>query len=251
MGSDQPVSRRKFIGHTARTVGGVSLLALTLGLHTRQSSAIPGTALRPPGALPESQFTGTCIRCGLCVRDCPYDTLKLARLGSPVRTGTPFFTARDIACEMCEDIPCVAACPTGALDPGLDDIDDARMGIAVLVDHENCLNLQGLRCDICYRVCPLIDEAITLEAQRNSRTGGHAMFIPTVQGKVCTGCGKCEQACILEQAAIKVLPSSLARGKMGEHYRLGWEEKRKRGDSLVPLPPAIPARTPGKNGGAH
>jgi len=54
---------------------------------------------------------------------------------------------------MCEDIPCVAACPTGALDKQLKKIVDARMGLAVLIDHENCLNWQGLRCDVCYRVC--------------------------------------------------------------------------------------------------
>ena len=42
-------------------------------------------------------------------------------------------------------------------------------GTAVLVDQENCLNFQGLRCDVCYRVCPVIDEAITLPAaSRNS-----------------------------------------------------------------------------------
>ena len=39
--------------------------------------------------------------------------------------------------------------------------------LAVLIDQENCLNFQGLRCDVCYRVCPLIDEAITLELAHN------------------------------------------------------------------------------------
>ncbi|MCV5333609.1 4Fe-4S dicluster domain-containing protein, partial [Escherichia coli] len=89
-----------------------------------------------------------------------------------------------------EDIPCVVACPSGALDPKLTDIDDARMGTAVLIDHETCLNWQGLRCDVCYRVCPLIDEAITLEMVHNDRTGYHAKLIPTVNSQVCTGCGK-------------------------------------------------------------
>ena len=67
---------------------------------------------------PERDFLASCVRCGLCVRDCPYDTLKLADLGSGVANGTPFFTARDVPCEMCEDIPCVVACPTGALRQG-------------------------------------------------------------------------------------------------------------------------------------
>lgn len=128
--------------------------------------------------------------------------------------------------------------------PKLTDIDDARMGLAVLLDHENCLNWQGLRCDVCYRVCPSIDKAITLELHRNERTGVHAKFLPTVHSDACTGCGKCEQACVLDEAAIKVLPLSIARGELGQHYRLGWEEKAKAGHSLVPSGTQLPSRMP-------
>ena len=87
---------------------------------------------------------------------------------------------------------------------------------------KTCLNWQGLRCDVCYRVCPLVDKAITLERVHNDRTGIHAKLIPTVHSDACTGCGKCEQACVLEEAAIKVLPMDLAKGLLGRHYRLGW-----------------------------
>jgi ferredoxin-type protein NapG len=134
---------------------------------------------------------------------------------------------------MCETIPCVKACPSAALDHNLVDVDKARMGLAVLVDHENCLNFLGLRCDVCYRACPRIDKAITLEPQHNLRTARHAMFLPTVHSEACTGCGKCEQSCVLDTAAIKVLPVALARGAPGAQYRLGWEEKKKAGKSLV------------------
>ncbi len=226
-------SRRRFLGDTAKSVCGVSLAGLALGLHASKSMALPATALRPPGALSEDEFLGACIRCGQCVRDCPYDTLHLATLGENVTVGTPFFTARDIPCEMCPDIPCLVACPTGALDPELTDIDEARMGVAVLVDQENCLSYLGIRCEVCYRVCPLIDDAITLELEHNQRSGKHAFFLPTVHADHCTGCGKCEAACILEEASIKVLPRELARGKPGTGYRIGWEEKEKYGESLV------------------
>ncbi len=209
------------------------MLGLGLGLYAKQSKALPALALRPPGALPEDDFLGACIRCGLCVRDCPYNTLELAKPETPVATGTPFFNARNIPCEMCEDIPCVKACPTQALDHGLTDINKAKMGIAVLIDHETCLNFLGLRCDVCYRVCPVIDKAITLDLQPNTRTGRHAMFLPTVHSEHCTGCGKCEKSCVLEEAAIRVLPPKLAKGALGEHYRLGWEEQKKAGSSLI------------------
>jgi ferredoxin-type protein NapG len=147
--------------------------------------------------------------------------------------GTPFFNARTVPCELCEDIPCVAACPTGALSKSLTDIRDAKMGVAVLVGHETCLNHLGLRCDVCYRVCPLIGEAISLDRQHNERTGKHTRFLPIVHTDKCTGCGKCEKACVLDEAAIKVLPMALAVGKLGQHYRLGWNEKSKAGKALV------------------
>jgi ferredoxin-type protein NapG len=232
-GATSSASRRQFLFDTLKTACAVGLAGAGLGLYAKQSRALPPLAIRPPGALPEADFQGACIRCGLCVRDCPPQILELARPENDVASGTPYFVARKLPCEMCEDIPCVKACPTGALDHALSDINKARMGLAVLVDHETCLNFLGLRCDVCYRVCPLIDKAITLETLHNQRTTKHAMFLPTVHSDACTGCGKCEKACVLDEAAIKVYPVKLAKGELGRHYRLGWEEKKKAGKSLV------------------
>lgn len=233
------------IAETARAACGAAMLGLGLASLARPSRSLPASAIRPPGALGEADFLSACVRCGLCVRDCPYHSLISAGWGGDVAGGTPYFVARDIPCEMCEDIPCVLACPTGALRKDLTNIDDARMGIAVLVGHETCLNHLGLRCDVCYRVCPLIDSAITLDQQHNPRTGKHAFFIPVVHTDKCTGCGKCEKACVLEEAAIKVLPERIAVGALGAHFRLGWEEKRKRGESLIPGVGDLPDRGPG------
>ena len=227
------VTRRQFIGDALKTACGVGLFGLGLGLYSQRAASLPAAAIRPPGALPEDQFNGACIRCGLCVRDCPFDMIRLARLGEPVTVGTPFFYAREKGCEMCEDIPCVVACPTNALDHSLTDINKARMGLAVLVDHESCIAFLGLRCEVCYQVCPVRDEAITLDRLHNERSGKHAFFIPVVHSDHCTGCGKCEEACILEQAAIKVLPEHLAKGELGPHYRLGWKQKEAAGGALV------------------
>ncbi|AIR06534.1 quinol dehydrogenase [Cedecea neteri] len=216
-------ARRRFLRDVARAAAGLTAVAVVLGLQ-QQTSRAQGVRLRPPGALDEEAFSRACIRCGQCVQACPYDTLKLATLASGLAAGTPYFVARDVPCEMCEDVPCAKVCPSGALDADIASIDDARMGLAVLLDHENCLNYQGLRCDVCYRVCPSIDRAITLEMERNLRTGKHARFLPTVHSDACTGCGRCEQACVLDLAAIKVLPRSLAKGELGKHYRFGWLE---------------------------
>lgn len=225
--------RRQFLENISRAAGGFVLFSMGLGVYSRRAESLPADAVRPPGVVDEKTFQSACIRCGLCVRDCPYDTLKLATLTDNVATGTPYFEARKIPCEMCEDIPCVKACPTGALDPELTQIDDARMGLAVLIDQETCIAFQGLRCEVCFNVCPLIGKAISLNRTHNPRTGKHALFLPEVHSEYCTGCGKCEHACILDEAAIKIMPLKLAKGELGKHYRLGWEEKQKAGGSLV------------------
>jgi len=227
-------AKRQFFVASLKTASAVGIAALGLGLYSRQSRALPAQAIRPPGALPENDFLGACIRCGLCVRDCPYDTLHLAELGDVVATGTPYFVARQTPCEMCDDIPCVNACPTGALNHDLVDINQARMGLAVMIDQEACIAFQGLRCEICYNVCPVQGKAISLETRHNKRTSMHALQIPIVHSNACTGCGKCEQACILsDEAAIKVMPTHLAQSGGSPHYRLGWEEKNKAGKALV------------------
>jgi len=210
-------SRREFFETAGRSACALGALGLGIAALAPESQGAAPVALRPPGARDGDRFLAACARCGLCVRACPYDTLRLARMTDDAPAGTPIYVARDVPCEMCPDIPCVGACPTGALDKSLADIAKARMGSAVLVSPETCLNVRGLRCDVCYRVCPLIEKAITLEAQHNAGTGRHVRFVPVVHAEACTGCGKCEKACVLEQAAIKVLPLALAAAKAGAH----------------------------------
>lgn len=220
MASKTWMSRRDFLARIAQ--GGA--LAATGGLIwsyllTQQARAVP-FAIRPPGARYESDFNACCIIGGRCVDACPYDTLMLATADARVAIGTPYFIPRQTPCYMCEDIPCVAACPTGALNPALEDIDDAVMGLAV-IDIANCLSWQGLRCEICFCECPLQGRAITVE-HHPRRISKHAMFAPLVHSDACTGCGICEKACPTEAAAVRVLQPDLVQGRIGDHYRLGW-----------------------------
>lgn len=206
---DKP-DRRKLFRRVGTAVFGVVIGESLLQSRTLQSAE----AIRPPGALAEPKFDSSCIRCGLCVEDCPYDILKLANWAEPVATGTPFFTARQEPCRMCPDIPCVKACPTGALDPTLTDIRKADMGVAVLVGHETCLNYKGLTCSICWRVCPIREEAIYIKPVR---TNQGILQIPTVVSDKCTGCGTCEKHCVLAETAIRVLPRKLGLGQPGRN----------------------------------
>ncbi|MFZ1606035.1 MAG: 4Fe-4S binding protein, partial [Rhodoferax sp.] len=60
-------------------LGGVTfgLVARVKGEH---SSILPADRIRPPGTLRETEFLDACVRCGLCVQACPYDTLHLAEI---------------------------------------------------------------------------------------------------------------------------------------------------------------------------
>ncbi|MFR6359120.1 MAG: 4Fe-4S dicluster domain-containing protein [Sutterella wadsworthensis] len=139
---------------------------------------------------------------------------------------------------MCKDIPCVKACPTGALSPALTGISDARMGIAV-VDPASCLSHQGLRCEVCYRACPEEEKALTIEMHPRG-ISRHAMFIPVVHPEHCTGCGLCTKSCPTGTPAIRIADRKAVLGEIGGHYRLGWlpddDPKNRRGDAPADAP---------------
>jgi ferredoxin-type protein NapG len=222
----EPINRRQFIVRTAQMAGVAACIGVVWQSMVRGEAKAAAHALRPPGALPEADFVAKCLKCGQCVLACPYDTLSLASMNDVVPVGTPYFLARHIPCEMCHDVPCVPVCPSGALDakslaksPSDEtlDIDKARMGVAA-IDPEFCLSWLGLRCEACYRVCPVRDKAITLNIVQRE-TSKHAKFEPVIHSEHCTGCGKCEKACPTELAAIRVLRPEYVKGKLGEHYR--------------------------------
>ncbi len=236
-------NRRKFMATTLQSVGLTALGGLLWSGYADEAKASP-LVLRPPGALNEEDFLKACIKCGLCAEACVNrdsnknrdgskreGTLKMAKGGDHKLIGTPFFEPRDVPCYMCDDIPCVPVCPSEALDiksllnknEELD-INLAHMGLAV-VHKESCVAFWGIQCDACYRACPIMDKAITLEYQKNERTGKHAFLLPVVHSDVCTGCGLCEQACITEKPAIFVLPREHSMGKAGDHYVKGWDKK--------------------------
>ncbi|MEG9500267.1 MAG: ferredoxin-type protein NapG [Methylorubrum extorquens] len=214
MAKPNPPSRRDLLTSGAKAAGVACLAGLALTAYVESARKAEAKALRPPGALPEDDFLAACVRCGLCVRACPFDTLQLAEMGEGAPLGTPFFVARETPCFMCADVPCAKACPTGALDRDIPSIRQADMGVAVLVGHESCLNYKGITCSICHRVCPIRDEAITLEVQTIK---GRRMVIPTVHSDKCTGCGTCEKHCVLGHAAIRVLPRELGLGGRGRN----------------------------------
>ncbi len=237
-------NRRKFMATTLQSVGLTALGGLLWSGYSDEVKASP-LVLRPPGAIKESDFLKACVKCGLCAEACKNrdsnidritgkskaGTLKMAKGGDHKLIGTPFFIPTEVPCYMCEDIPCVPVCPSDALDQvsvsnekGELDINRAKMGLAV-VHKESCIAFWGIQCDACYRACPLLGEALTIEMQRNDRTGKHTFMLPIVHDSACTGCGLCEKACVTEKPAIFVLPNEVSKGKAGDHYIKGWDKE--------------------------
>lgn len=207
-------SRRGFLLAGAAGAG-TALMSFT-GLYSPQVAAGlghvgPQNVLRPPGALPEAAFLAKCLRCGLCMRACPTNTLQpigweygLSGLFSPT-----LFPRRG-ACEpTCR--ACGAVCPTGALRllPDLAEKTHAKLGTArILVSR--CLAWEHKReCLVCDEVCPY--DAIELR-----RVPESPVPVPVVHEERCAGCGFCEHHCpVREERAIVVEPQGalrLARG---------------------------------------
>lgn len=234
--ASKPKTRREVLQDIAGGAGLLGVSGLLWGSQLPRAKE-DKFILRPPAAIDEESFVQKCTKCGSCVTACPYDTLKLAAAGSGKVAGTPYFEPRKVPCYLCTDVPCVPACPSGALDVkalfkdrdaklSVDnlDVNKTRMGVAV-IDTSSCIAHWGIQCDACYRACPLMDEAIKLEYSENERTGKHAYLNPVVDNDVCTGCGLCEHACVTEKAAIKVVPNSIALGLAGSHYVKGWDKE--------------------------
>lgn len=159
-------------------------------------------ALRPPGAQGEADFMARCIKCGRCVQACPYVAIAPANGSFGAAVGTPCVDARDQACRLCEDFPCVAACPTGAL-RDVDERRDVRMGVAV-IDEDACIAFQGMRCEVCYRVCPLIDEAISIDYRMREGDAIHSVFAPVIDEEKCVGCGLCVERCVVGEPEVPI-----------------------------------------------
>ena len=79
------VTRREALGVTLEAAGVALAAAAGMTALVRQARSA-AWAPPPPGAT--AHFTDLCVKCGLCVKACPFGTLKLA--------GTARRTLRDV-----------------------------------------------------------------------------------------------------------------------------------------------------------
>ena len=235
------VERREFIRYSTLGVFGIALVGGTFGVSYVKNDE---NRLRPPGALKEDKFLALCIKCGQCLQVCPYDSIRLADFKKGFGIGTPYIDARRRGCYLCGALPCVLACPSGALDHHLQKPQDVHMGIAVFINSKSCFavngklvtkeyidkisirmnkttqtkdiskklkKFEGKECTICADMCPLPNPLSAISMISNEDN-----YYPKILDG-CVGCGVCEELCPVEISAIVVKP----RLSYKEYYEKG------------------------------
>ncbi len=150
--------------------------------------------IRPPFALDELEFLLACTRCDKCIEACPHDVIfKLpSRLGAQV-IGTPAMDLLNKACHLCNDWPCVEACEPEALiypEQESDEVESSPCIAHVEINTQTCLPYLGPECGACESSCP-VPGALKWD-----------MTKPYIDPELCTGCGLCREACIVEPKAV-------------------------------------------------
>ena len=188
---------RAIFGKAVRAGSTVGLVAGVLSLREGQEAAAGMRGdlgiVRPPGSQDEDAFLASCVRCTRCADACKAQCISFFGPEAGKLQGTPYILTADRACTLCME--CGPACPSEAI-AVLPAMEDADMGVA-LVDERLCVSHNGTGvCGACHTVCPLKNRAIT----QNFRNA------PEEHADACTGCGLCEEVCIVrDRRAIRVI----------------------------------------------
>jgi ferredoxin-type protein NapF len=213
-------------------------------------------AMRPPGALGESAFLAACTRCAECMKVCPTNALQPATFETGLQgLWTPVLVPSIGPCaEKCTS--CGDVCPTGAIRPFTwqDKRYKLKMGLAN-VNRSTCVAYNGGRdCIVCAEVCPYsavvfkdtFDDTLpkdpNLPLEHKDASGkednrGRMKRVPTVDEKLCTGCGICEYHCpVLPDHSIVVYTFQEDRDfqepkerPLDGFLRSGWDERKDAG----------------------
>jgi MauM/NapG family ferredoxin protein len=201
-------SRRGFMYSLVAGLG-VGFLATQTPFALRRSKH---QLIRPPGAIPETEFLRTCIRCGECMKSCLTNTLQPCLWESGFSgLWTPKMELRLAPCDQNCNV-CGKVCPTQAIrSVSLEEKTHAKVGTAVLRKEMCLVWAENKLCLICDEICPY--NAIVFRPVEGYRR-------PVVIASKCNGCGFCEQRCPVKgESAIVVVPNGEIRLKEGSYMK--------------------------------
>ncbi|RLA75678.1 MAG: 4Fe-4S dicluster domain-containing protein [Epsilonproteobacteria bacterium] len=227
--------RREFIKYTTL---GTLVAAAGVGVGISPYILKAENRLRPPGAVDEKEFLALCIKCGQCLQVCPYHSIELTDIAYGHGVGTPHIDANIRGCYACKAVPCVLACPSGALDHSIEKATEIKMGIAVLEYPKRCLavlkepvpagydekmknftnnhthvheletkllekfkGFEGKACTLCADMCPMPNAIECIEVKETK----DGTIRPVVYDQ-CTGCGACQDVCPTDGPSIIIKP---------------------------------------------
>jgi MauM/NapG family ferredoxin protein len=201
-------SRRGFMYSLAGGLG-VGFLATQTPFALRRNKH---QLIRPPGAIPETEFLRTCIRCGECMKSCLTNTLQPCLWESGFSgLWTPKMELRLAPCDQNCNV-CGKVCPTQAIrSVSLEEKTNAKVGTAILKKEMCLVWAENKLCLICDEICPY--NAIVFRPVEGYRR-------PFVVASKCNGCGFCEQRCpVRGESAIVVVPNGEIRLKEGSYIK--------------------------------
>jgi MauM/NapG family ferredoxin protein len=201
-------SRRGFVYSLAGGLG-AGFLAMQTPFALKQSKH---QLIRPPGAIPETEFLRTCIRCGECMKSCLTNTLQPSLWESGFSgLWTPKMEPRLAPCDQNCNV-CGKVCPTQAIRSiSLEEKTHAKVGTAILRKEMCLVWAENKICLICDEICPY--NAIVFRPVEGYRR-------PVVIPSKCNGCGFCEQRCPVKgDSAIVVVPNGEIRLKEGSYVK--------------------------------
>jgi MauM/NapG family ferredoxin protein len=201
-------SRRGFLTSLAGGLG-VGFLAMQTPFTLKQGKH---QLIRPPGAIPETEFLRNCIRCGECMKSCLTNTLQPCLWESGFSgLWTPKMDTRLAPCDQNCNV-CGKVCPTQAIRSlSLEEKTHAKVGTAVLRKEMCLVWAENKLCLICDEICPY--NAIVFRPVEGYRR-------PVVVPSKCNGCGFCEQRCPVKgDSAIVVVPNGEIRLKEGSYVK--------------------------------
>ncbi len=194
--------RRQVLTSIAAAIAGIALFKSDVNAFRDTDFLI-----RPPGAR-ENNLLSKCIRCGECIRACPFGALQPARLESGLEgLWSPLVVPRagpcDYGCNACGQV-----CPVQAIPPL--SLEEKRLKVIgrAYIDQNRCIAWADHRdCIVCEEMCPVPEKAVTLQQTEVKLADGTTVNVqlPSVQRDRCIGCGICEYKCPVNgEAAIRV-----------------------------------------------
>ncbi len=197
----KPIDRRSFI-----LTGVISAAAATEAFASKLAPDFVAGAVKlyplnhvtPPGTSSREDYIRRCTSCGACIAACPTGVLTSSVKQYGLRHAlTPVMDFDSSYCDY-NCTRCTEVCPTKAIVPlTLAEKRNTPIGSA-RVSPTNCmLFVNGTPCSRCADVCP--KRAISFISDSQGRTS------PTVEPRLCIGCGHCSNACPAEPYSAIVI----------------------------------------------